>query len=54
MYAKDFIVNNGRERQIIEYFTAISPHIDRSKFSQTFVIEAVDLSDLPRFVVASY
>ena len=41
------------EREIIEDFTTISPDIRGAIFSLAFVVEAVHLRDLPRFVVSA-
>lgn len=51
--AKYAIVDDGGEGQVVEEFGAAFPDLRRSVLSQAFVVESVDLSDLPRLVVAS-
>lgn len=53
MHAKNTIINDCRKTQIVKYLTAVSPNINRAVLSQAFVIEAIDLSDLARFMVPS-
>ena len=53
MDAKHFLVDQSSQREEIEYFSAVAPHIDRPVLAQTFVVKAVDLRDLAAFVVAS-
>ena len=53
MDAKDLVVNNSSQRQIIENFCAIAPYIHRAVLSEAFIVETVDLSDLSAFMVAS-
>jgi hypothetical protein len=45
--------DNCSEREIVEKIGEVFPHICVAVLPQTLVVEAVDLSDLPRFVVAS-
>lgn len=51
--AKDLAVNQGRQRQVVEEVRKVLPHIGVAILPQTFVVETVDLSDLPGFVVTS-
>lgn len=53
METEDLSVDQGSEGQVIEKVGEIFPDIGVAVFSQTFVVEAVDLSDLTRFVVTS-
>lgn len=53
MHAKYTAIDDSSQRQVIEYLAAIPPDICRAVFSLAFVVEAVHLGDLPRFVVAS-
>lgn len=53
VHGKDFILDNGGETEVIKDFSAISPYIDRPVFSQTFIVEAVDLCDLSTFVISA-
>jgi len=50
---KNSVINNSSETQIIENFGTISPNVQRSVFSQAFIIEAINLGNLSRFVVSS-
>ena len=50
--AEDLAVDDGREREIVEDFRAVAPDGDGAVFAQALVVEAVDLSDLTRLVVA--
>lgn len=54
MDTKDSIVNNGRQTEKVKNFATVSPHIDRTKFAKTLVIESIDLCDLTRFMIATY
>ena len=47
MHTEDFVVDDGGECQIIKNIRTISPYIYTSELSETFIVEAVDLSDLP-------
>jgi hypothetical protein len=47
------VLNESGEGEIIEEIGEVSPDVGVSVLSQTLVIEAVNLSDLARFVVAS-
>lgn len=53
MNAEDLVVNDCCKGQVIEDLSAISPHIDRTIFSKTFVVETVHLGDLATLVIAS-
>lgn len=54
MNAEDFAVNNGSEGQEVEDLTASFPYRGIAILGLTLFIEAVDLSDLPGFVVSAY
>ena len=51
--AEDLVLDDGREREVVEDLGAIPPHVDRTVLAQALVVEAVDLRDLPALVVAS-
>jgi len=53
MHSKDLIVDQSRKTQVVKDFRAVSPYIDRTILFETFVVKAIDLSDLSTFVVAS-
>jgi hypothetical protein len=51
--AEDLIFDQGGERKEVEKVGEVLPHVRISVLSETLVIEAIDLSDLTRFVVAT-
>jgi hypothetical protein len=53
MHRKDFILDNGTEREIVKDFRAVPPHIHRTVFPQTLIVKPVDLRNLPTFVIAA-
>ncbi len=53
MNTKDFIVDDCSKRQIVKDFSAVAPYVNRAIFSEAFIIESVDLCDLPAFMVSS-
>lgn len=53
MNAQHSPVYQCRESKVIEDFRAVSPHICVAVFPLTFVVESVDLGDLPGFMIAS-
>lgn len=50
--ASHLAVNDGRERQVVEYLGAVSPHGDRAVLAETLVVETINLGDLPGLVVS--
>ena len=54
MNAENLSVDDGAEREIVEDFRAVAPDGDGTVLAQTFVVEAVDLSDLSRLVITAY
>ena len=53
MHAENFVVDDGSQRQIVEYFSAVSPDIDWTILAEALVVEAIDLGNLSALVVAS-
>ena len=53
MHAKDASVNDGRETQVVEDFSAISPYGDASIFTETLIVKTVDLGNLTRLMIPS-
>jgi hypothetical protein len=51
--AEDLIVDKGGEGQVVEKIREIFPHIGVAIFSETLVVESVDLGNLARFVISS-
>ena len=52
VHAEDLVVDYGRQADVVEHLGAVLPHRDRAVLAQALVVEAVDLSDLARLVVA--
>ena len=48
-----FVVNYRSQSKVVEDSRAVAPHVHRSVLAQALVVKAIDLSDLPAFVVAS-
>ena len=53
MKAEDGLVNHGRERQVVKELGELAPHVGIAVLPEALVVEAVDLRDLARLVVAS-
>lgn len=53
VHAKGLLVDEGRQREIVENFGAVPPHIHTAVLAEAFVVEAIDLGDLARLVVAA-
>jgi hypothetical protein len=53
MDTEDTVVNDCSKGKIVEYISAVTPNIERAIFSEALVIEAIDLSYLPAFVISS-
>ena len=53
MRSTDLVLNECREGEIIEEIGEVPPDVGVSVLPQALVVEAVDLSDLARLVVAS-
>lgn len=53
MQAEYLSINEGGEGQIVEQIGKVFPHIRIAIFAQTFVVEAVHLSNLSRLVIAT-
>lgn len=52
MDAEDLIIDDGSQWEVIKDLCAIFPDIEASILPQALVVEAIDLCDLPRLVVA--
>lgn len=52
MQTENLIVDKGSQREVVKEIGKELPHVRIAIFPQTFVIEAVDLCYLTRFVVA--
>lgn len=46
-------INDGRQGQIVEYLSAVSPDSDWTVLAETLIVETVDLGDLSGLVVSS-
>lgn len=53
MKTEDLVLDQGSEREVIEEIGEVFPDVSVAVFSQTLVIEAVNLCDLARLVVAA-
>ncbi len=53
MQTEDLVVNEGGEREVVEKVGEVLPHVGVSVLAQALVVEAVDLRDLARLVVAA-
>lgn len=51
MHAENAVVDEARERQVVEDFGAVAPHVDGPILAKAFVVKAVHLRDLPALVV---
>jgi hypothetical protein len=51
--AEDLVVDEGGKGEVVEEVCKVFPYIRVAIFSQTFVVETVDLRDLTGFVVAT-
>ena len=51
--ATDLVLDESCEGEIIKQIGEVPPNVGVSVLSQAFVVEAVDLGDLARFVVSS-
>ena len=50
---EDLIHHDSRQRKVVEELCQQSPHIRVPVLSQAFIVEAVNLSDLPALVISS-
>ena len=53
MDAENFVVDDGSKGKVVKHFRAVAPDVDRAIFAEALVVEAVDLGDLARLVIAS-
>ena len=53
MQTKHFIFNDCSQREQVEQISEVLPHVSISVLPQALVIEAIDLGDLSRFMIAS-
>lgn len=53
MHAKYSSINNRSQCKVVKNFSAITPNVNGTILSQTFIIKAIDLSNLARLVVSS-
>ena len=51
--AEDLVVDERGQGQVVEEIGEEFPHVGVAVFAQAFIVKAVDLSDLARFVVAA-
>lgn len=53
MHTENLFIDQRRKAEIIKYLSAVTPHINRPIFSQTFIIKSIHLCDLSAFVVST-
>ncbi|KAJ9105129.1 hypothetical protein QFC19_003587 [Naganishia cerealis] len=53
MHTKHPSIDYSSKAQIIKHITTISPHIHAAVFPLAFVVETINLGDLPRLVISS-
>ena len=53
MHTENFIVDDGCKCQVIEDVRAIAPNIYTAVFSEAFIVEAINLSNLSALVISS-
>ena len=53
MWAKYAVIYCRCKWKVVEQISEVLPHVGVAIFAQAFVIEAVHLSDLTRFVISS-
>jgi len=53
VHAEDAVLDERGEREVVKDVDAVAPHVDGAVLAQALVVEAVDLRDLARLVVAA-
>ena len=51
--AEDLVIDQGGEGEVVEEIGEVLPYIRIAVFSETFIVEPIDLCDLAGFVVAA-
>lgn len=51
--AEDLVVDEGGEGKVVEQVGEVLPHVGISVLAETLIVEAIDLGDLTRLVVAA-
>jgi len=51
--AEDLVIDQGGEGEVVEEIGEVFPYIRIAVFSETFIVEPIDLCDLTGFVVAT-
>lgn len=51
--AEKLIFHNGCERKVVKKFSEAFPDVGVAIFSTAFIVEAINLSDLPGFMISS-
>jgi hypothetical protein len=54
MHTENFVVDDGRQSQIIKYTCTVPPHVYRAVLPKTLIIEPIDLCYLSALVISSY
>ena len=53
MNTKNTIIDYSSERHVVENISAVTPNIERTVFTKTFIIETVNLSNLSTLMITS-
>lgn len=51
--AEDLVVDKGCEGEVVKKVGEVLPYVGIAILSETLIVEAIDLGDLARFVVAA-
>lgn len=54
MDTENAVIYDSCQREIVKDISTVSPYVEGSIFSEAFIIETINLSNLPAFVVSSY
>lgn len=53
MHAEDIVIHDSGQSKEVKDLAAVAPHIERTIFAQAFIVESINLGDLPRLMVAT-
>lgn len=52
MHGQYLAVNNGGQTEIVKDIAAVPPHIGTAKLADALVVKAINLGNLPTFMIA--
>ena len=52
MHAENSVIYYRCKRQKVENFCAVTPHVDRSIFSEALIVETINLRNLPALMIS--